>query len=80
MSCEINICKASPLGGSPIEDVTIEISGHIPDDVPSLDAARNFYADQARMLMNGLSVLPQGTKHALLCLMLESAPSYYRGM
>jgi hypothetical protein len=74
----MKICKASPLGAAPIPDVMLDISETLPSDFGSVGAA-NFYKSEARALMDGLSVLPQGTRHQLLLLMLESASVLYRG-
>lgn len=75
----MKICKASPLGDAPIDDVTIDISGTMPTDFGSLDGAKDFYKSEARALMEAHSALPQATRYELLCLMLESAPIFYRG-
>ena len=79
----LKVYKASPvIHHEPVESVILEINGNLPDD-PSLanwqKRINEFYNDQAKIVMEALDQLPQGTKHRLLILMLEKQASYYRG-
>jgi len=74
----IEVYKAQPIGDQVIESVTLLLH----DDVPhqsSLEESKDIYKSEAKKIMKALSVLPQGTKYQLLCMLLESAPVMYRG-
>jgi hypothetical protein len=61
---------------------TIEVEdGPDAGDFESLEAAENFYEEEAQQLMSALATsLPQGTIHRLLVHMLEHVKCYYRGL
>lgn len=75
----IEVHKAQGLGTYlDVESVSLLIHDEIPEQ-SSLKESTRLYKSEASSIMEALSVLPQGTKYQLLCLMLESAPTYYRG-
>jgi hypothetical protein len=70
----LKVCKATPVhDGECIEGVVLEINSCIPRN-SGLDweaKMKKFYSSEADTIMEALSQLPQGTKHALLIKMLE---------
>lgn len=73
----IEVYKAQPIGDQVIESVTLLLHDEVPQQ-SSLEA-KDIYKTEAKKIMKALSVLPQGTKYQLLCMLLESAPVMYRG-
>jgi hypothetical protein len=82
---DVIIAKAEPVGSQKVNGLagasqaTIHIAGQVPD-FESLEAAENFYEEEAQRLMSALATsLPQGTIHRLLIHMLHHVKCYYRG-
>ena len=75
---EISVHKAQGLRGDDPQSVMIRIDETIPV-VPTLEAARNMYLNDAQTVMRGLAQLPHGTRYQLLLLMLRDAEIMYRG-
>jgi hypothetical protein len=76
---DVIIAKAQPIGQEKVNGSTIHIADKVPD-FESLEAAENFYEEEAQRLMSALATsLPQGTIHRLLVHMLQHVKCYYRG-
>ena len=77
----IEVYKAQATGDEVIESTTLLLHDEIPQRLPREEglSSEDFYKAEAKKIMKALSVLPQGTKYQLLCMMLESAPVMYRG-
>jgi hypothetical protein len=75
----IEVHKAQGIGDyQVVESTTLLLHDEVPQQ-SSLMKSKDFYKVEAKKIMEALSVLPQGTKYELLCMMLESAPVMYRG-
>ena len=74
----IEAYKAQPIGDEVIENMTLLLHDEVPRQ-SSLKDSKELYKSEAKKIMDALSVIPQGTKYELLCMMLESAPVMYRG-
>jgi len=70
------VCKADPVAGFKVPDGTIVIRRRLTEEAP-----KKAFERDARAIHDVLcATLPQGTKHCLLLLMLQDAPSIYRGV
>jgi len=79
---EIRLCKFDPLAEQVAEDTIIHITEKLPNffSFKGLENIREFYYDQAKLLMDALiNSLPQGVIEPLLIMFLESRISLYRG-
>ena len=54
----------------PVEDVTLELHKDFPK-CPTIQEVEYRHKENAELVFRALSVLPQGTRHALLILMLQ---------
>ena len=53
-----------------VEDVTLELHKEFPEST-TIQQVEYRHKDNAELVFRALSVLPQGTRHALLILMLQ---------
>lgn len=75
---EVYKAQGPSLHSDVVESVTLVIDKEVPEQ-SSLVASKRVYRADAEDIMEVLAALPQGTKHQLLCLLLESSVNYYRG-
>ena len=67
----IKAYKAQPtIKEEPVEDVTLELHKEFPES-ESIEECDMRHKENAAWVFRALSVLPQGTRHALLILMLQ---------
>lgn len=68
---EIRAYKAQPvIKSEPVDSVRLTIETEVPE-IASIEGSREFHKENAMWVMEALSVLPQGTRHELLIMMLQ---------
>lgn len=77
----INVHVGDGYSGATVEAVTLVTASTLPR--PSNDdysrPGESIFEQDAEAVREALQSLPQGTKYALLCLLLSDAPVLYRG-
>ena len=81
---EITACKADPMQGVPIPDGIVHITGNITTKtktVPEISDVNKIFQEEAQAIWNVFfQTLPQGTRHQLCILMLQSYRNLYHGI
>jgi hypothetical protein len=63
-----------------VEDTHLHIVKEYIPDLSSLQEIQDFYIKEAKDVYDCLKMLPQGTQHQLLIIMLQNYEHLYRGI